>query len=142
MAPKPAAETTHRASPRRSARTRSLGDEAGHARLGALIEARAARRPGAVGPGAAGTPPGGGAGRSYFTVDPVADFRRRHPGVGIRLVGQTSAEVVELIHDGELEAGAVALPIDDRGLEVFPVLHDELVYVSADRARLEGPVTI
>jgi DNA-binding transcriptional LysR family regulator len=83
-----------------------------------------------------------GGARYYFTVDLVADFRRRHPGVGIRLVGQNSAEVVALIHQGDLEAGAVALPIDDRGLEVFPVLHDELVYVSADRTRLRGPVTI
>ena len=78
----------------------------------------------------------------YLTAAFVADFRRRHPGVGVRLVGQNSAEVVELIHAGELEAGAVALPIDDRGLEVRPVLNDELVYVSANRARLRGPVTI
>src|SRR5689334_18042229 len=78
----------------------------------------------------------------YLTADFVADFRRRYPGVGVRLVGQNSAEVVELIHAGELEAGAVALPIDDRGLEVRPVLNDELVYASANRARLREPVTI
>src|SRR3954452_4384327 len=58
--------------------------------------------------------------RYYLTADFVADFRRRHPGVGVRLLGQNSAEVVALIHAGELEAGAVALPVDDRGLEVRP----------------------
>src|SRR3954471_22998312 len=83
-----------------------------------------------------------GGSRYYLGADFVADFRRRHPGVGVRLVGQNSAEVVELIHAGDLEAGAVALPIDDRGLEVRPVLHDELVYVSASRARLRGKMTI
>src|SRR5690349_12774345 len=83
-----------------------------------------------------------GGARYYLTADFVADFRRRHPGVGVRLLGQNSAEVVELIHSGDLEAGAVALPIDDRGLEIRPVLHDELVYVSANRARLRGPMTI
>jgi DNA-binding transcriptional LysR family regulator len=83
-----------------------------------------------------------GGARYYLTADFVADFRRRYPGVGVRLVGQNSAEVVERIHEGELEAGAVALPIDDRGLEVRPILHDELVYVSAIRARLRGSMTI
>src|SRR3954468_2885910 len=83
-----------------------------------------------------------GGARHYLTADFVADFRRRHPGVGVRLIGQNSAEVVDRIHAGELEAGAVALPIDDRGLEVRPILHDELVYVSANRARLRGKMTV
>ena len=83
-----------------------------------------------------------GGARYYLTADFVADFRRRYPGVGVRLLGQNSAEVVELINAGDLEAGAVALPIDDRGLEVRPVLHDEIVYVSANRARLRGKMTI
>src|SRR3954452_12709622 len=83
-----------------------------------------------------------GTSRYYFGVDLVADFRRRHPGVRIRLVGQNSSEVVESVHAGRLEAGAVALPIDDRGLEVHPVLRDELVYVSADRARLRAAMTM
>ena len=83
-----------------------------------------------------------GGARYYLTADFVADFRRRYPGVAVRLIGQNSAEVVERIHAGDLEAGAVALPIDDRGLEVRPILHDELVYVSANRARLRGAMTI
>jgi DNA-binding transcriptional LysR family regulator len=83
-----------------------------------------------------------GGARYYFAVDLVADFERRYPNVRIRLVGQNSAEVVGLIHSGELEAGAVALPIDDTGLEVRPILRDELVYVSAEPARLKEPMTI
>src|SRR3954471_21724738 len=83
-----------------------------------------------------------GGARYYLTADFVAEFRRQHPGVGVRLIGQNSAEVVDRIHAGELEAGAVALPIDDRGLEVRPILHDELVYISSNRARLRGTMTI
>ncbi|HVW16870.1 MAG TPA: LysR substrate-binding domain-containing protein [Solirubrobacteraceae bacterium] len=75
-------------------------------------------------------------------ADLVEDFRRAHPAVRVRLVGQNSAEVVEAVSGGELEAGLVSLPIDDAGLEVRPVLHDEIVVVSADRARLRGPMTI
>jgi len=75
-----------------------------------------------------------GTSRYYIGVDLVAAFRKRHPGVRVRLVGQNSADVVEAVRAGELEAGAVALPVDDRGLEVRPVLRDEVVYTSTDAA--------
>src|SRR4051794_16897238 len=83
-----------------------------------------------------------GTARYYMGVGLVADFRRRHPDVRVRVVGQNSAQVAEAVHGGELEAGAVALPIDDRGLEVTPVLHDELVYVSTARGRLRSAMTM
>ena len=83
-----------------------------------------------------------GTSRYYFGVDLVAAFRTRYPDVRVRLVGQNSTEVVSAVHAGELEAGAVALPIDDRGLEVHPVLRDELVFASVDRERLARPVTM
>src|SRR3954452_2111338 len=57
-----------------------------------------------------------GTSRYYFGADFVAAFRRRHPGVRVRVVGQNSAQTAEAVQAGELEAGAVALPIDDRGL--------------------------
>src|SRR3954449_7974784 len=161
-----AAETLHMAQPSLSEQVRKLEAELGvdlFARVGRglkLTEAGRALRPHAErvlaeveaarasvveirelrgGTAALGT--FGGA-RYYFAVDLVDDFHRRHPSVRIRLVGQNSAEVVELINAGELEAGVVALPIDDRGLEVRPVLRDELVYVSADPAHVREPMTI
>jgi DNA-binding transcriptional LysR family regulator len=83
-----------------------------------------------------------GTARYYPGTDIVADFRRRYPDVRVRLVGQNSSEVADAIRDGELEAGMVALPIDDRGLEVRPIMRDELVYASADAARLRRTMTI
>ena len=77
-----------------------------------------------------------------FTADLVESFRLRHPDVRVRLVGQNSIEVAEAVRDGRIEAGLVVLPIDDRSLDVRPVLRDELVYLSADPARTEQPVTI
>ena len=50
----------------------------------------------------------------------VADFRSRHPGVRLRLVGQNSSEVAENVRRGRLEAGLVVLPVDDEGLEIRP----------------------
>ena len=83
-----------------------------------------------------------GTARYYPGVDLVAEFRRRHPTVRVRVVGQNSSEVVEAVRAGELEAGMIALPIDDRGLDVQPIMRDEIVYVSTERSRLQVPVTI
>jgi DNA-binding transcriptional LysR family regulator len=83
-----------------------------------------------------------GTARYYPGVDIIAEFRRRHPNVRVRVVGQNSSEVVDAVHRGELEAGMIALPIDDRGLDVQPIMRDELVYASATRARLRDAATI
>lgn len=83
-----------------------------------------------------------GTARHYPVAAIVADFRERHPNVRVRLVGQNSSEVVSMIRSGELEAGMVALPIDDRDLEVRPVIDDEVVYVSAHPAHVRGAATI
>jgi DNA-binding transcriptional LysR family regulator len=83
-----------------------------------------------------------GTARYYPGTDIVAAFRRRHPEVRVRLVGQNSSEVVEAVRAGELEAGMIALPIDDRGLDVRPIMRDEIVYVSAEPARVRRPVTV
>src|SRR3954471_5340463 len=73
-----------------------------------------------------------GTARTYLGADLVQDFRRRHPDVRVRLVGQNSSESVAAVHEGALEAVIVALPIDDRGLEVRPALRDEILYVSCE----------
>jgi DNA-binding transcriptional LysR family regulator len=83
-----------------------------------------------------------GTARSYLGGDLVEDFRRSHPDVRVRIVGQNSSETVEAIQAGELEAGLVVLPIDDRGLSIRPAMRDELLYVSADPARLQRAMTV
>ncbi|HEU4975226.1 MAG TPA: LysR family transcriptional regulator [Baekduia sp.] len=83
-----------------------------------------------------------GTARYYPGIQIVAAFRRRHPKVRIRLVGQNSSEVADAVRDGDLEAGLVALPVDQAGLEVRPIMQDEIVYASADPARVRRPITI
>jgi DNA-binding transcriptional LysR family regulator len=83
-----------------------------------------------------------GTARSYLGTDLVEDFRRSHPAVRVRIVGQNSSETVEAIQAGELEAGLVVLPIDDRGLTVRPAMRDEILYVSADPERVRRGMTI
>jgi len=79
---------------------------------------------------------------AYLGTDLVESFRRRHPGVRVRLVGQNSSETVAAVHAGTLEAAVVALPIDDRGLDVRPTLRDEVLYVSADPERVRKAMTV
>ena len=83
-----------------------------------------------------------GSAHHYLLAGLLQDFRTRHPNVRVRAIGQNSAEVADAVRDGQLEAGLVALPIDDRGLDVRPAMHEEVLYVSADPERLLEPMTI
>jgi DNA-binding transcriptional LysR family regulator len=83
-----------------------------------------------------------GSARWYPGTQIVAAFRKRHPKVRVRLIGQNSSEVAAAVRAGDLEAGLIALPIDDTGLEVRPIVQDEIVYISAEPARVARPVTI
>src|SRR5919106_1049454 len=56
--------------------------------------------------------------------------------------GLALTEVADAIREGALEAGLIALPIDDRGLEVRPSIREEIHYVSADPERVRRPRTI
>jgi DNA-binding transcriptional LysR family regulator len=73
-------------------------------------------------------------------ADLVANFRALHPLVRVRLLGLNSVQVADGVRDGDLEAGLVALPVDDRGLDVSPVEWTaEAVYLS--RRPVRRPVS-
>jgi len=79
----------------------------------------------------------------FLHADLVADFRALHPLVRIRLVGLNSVSVADGVRDGGLEAGLVALPVDDRGLHVSDVQWvAEAVYLSRDRRKVAEPLSI
>jgi DNA-binding transcriptional LysR family regulator len=83
-----------------------------------------------------------GSAHHYLLGGLVQDFRRRHPDVRVRVVGQNSVEVADAVRDGTLEAGLIALPVDDRGLEVRPSVREENHYVSATPQHVARPRTI
>jgi DNA-binding transcriptional LysR family regulator len=72
----------------------------------------------------------------------VSAFLARHPRVTVRLVGRNSSWTADRVRRGELEAAVVVLPIDDRGLDVRPLVRDEVLYVSAVPERTRSPVTM
>ncbi|WP_442819323.1 LysR family transcriptional regulator substrate-binding protein [Streptomyces sp. NBC_01236] len=47
-------------------------------------------------------------------ADLVANFRALHPQVRVRLAGMNSVQVADGVRNGDLDAGLVALPVDDR----------------------------
>ena len=83
-----------------------------------------------------------GSAHHYLLAGLLQDFRSRYPNVRVRAIGQNSAEVADAVRDGHLEAGLVALPIDDRGLDVQPAMREEILYISADPERVREPMTI
>ena len=83
-----------------------------------------------------------GSAHHYLLGGLIQDFRRRYPDVRVRVVGQNSAEVADAVREGVLEAGLVALPVDDGGLEVRPSIREENHYVSASPQRTARPKTI
>ncbi|HZI96419.1 MAG TPA: LysR family transcriptional regulator [Actinomycetales bacterium] len=82
-----------------------------------------------------------GTARLYLGADLVADLLEQYPGVRVELVGQNSAEVLDDLRRGRLDAAMIALPVADESMAVTPVAREELVYISADPGRLENPVT-
>jgi DNA-binding transcriptional LysR family regulator len=83
-----------------------------------------------------------GSAHHYLLSGLVQDFRQRHPNVRVRVLGQNSAEVADAVRDGTLEAGLVALPVDDRGLDVRPAMREEQLFISANERHTRAPVTI
>lgn len=83
-----------------------------------------------------------GAAHLYIAGDLVARVLEEHPLLRISLIGQNSRDVISDILGGRLEAGLVALPVEEDGqLAVVPVARDDLVYLSANRERTLRPVT-
>lgn len=81
--------------------------------------------------------------RHLFHADLVEAFRLRHPSVSVQLIGTNSVRVAEEVREGRLETAIVALPVDDRGLDVEPIeWSPETVFVSADPERTAHPIDI
>jgi DNA-binding transcriptional LysR family regulator len=82
-----------------------------------------------------------GSARLYVSAGLVTDVLERYPGVRVEIIGLNSAEVLEDLRRGRIEAALIAAPPTSEGLTVVPVARDEMVYVSLDPARTASPVT-
>jgi len=78
----------------------------------------------------------------YVLTGVIAEFRSRHPDVRVRMVGQNSSEVADALRAGDLEAAVIALPVDDTGLDVRPIMDVEILFATAVAERLPKKMTI
>ena len=78
----------------------------------------------------------------YDLAELIRAFLADHPGSRLRIVGRNSSSTADAVRSGSLDAAIVALPVDDRGLDVRPLFAGEVFYVSANPGRTRRPVTI
>lgn len=76
----------------------------------------------------------------YLLPDLAQAFHDHYPDVQVRLIGQNSVEVAAAVGAGVMEAGIVVLPVDTEGLDVRPLLRDEVVMVTRDPSRYGSSV--
>ncbi|OON41668.1 LysR family transcriptional regulator [Izhakiella australiensis] len=80
-----------------------------------------------------------GSAHHYFLPDLIEECRYLHPELRLRIAGTNSSEVAQAVIDGEIEAGLVMLPVNDKNLLVSePVWSAQVGYISADPQRLIG----
>ncbi len=78
----------------------------------------------------------------YLLTEVIERFRKRHPDVRVRVVGQNSSEVADDLRAGTLEAAVIALPVDDAGLDVRPLMAVEIFFATASEERLPERMTV
>jgi DNA-binding transcriptional LysR family regulator len=75
---------------------------------------------------------------TYLLPGLIGSFKERYPEIQITLRISDSAEVVERIIDGSLEAGLIGAPWDDRRIVLEEVFSDELVLAVYSEHRWAG----
>ena len=66
----------------------------------------------------------------YLLPGLLKGFREAHPGVGVTLMTGDSSEIVEYVHNGDVDVGAVGTRPRTRGLQVAEIGGDELVLIA------------
>ena len=74
---------------------------------------------------------GGATAVSFVLPQAIAQFQNQHPDVHFHVKEASSREVAQDVADGRLELGIVTQPVRTAGLEIEPVLDDEIVLVAA-----------
>ena len=81
--------------------------------------------------------------RSLIHSKLISEFRHLYPEVRLRIISDNSVKIANEVRDGKIEAGVVALPVDDNGLESVPFTWSpQVYYFSADPERAARPKDI
>ncbi len=67
----------------------------------------------------------------YILPFAIGQFRQRYPGVEVALSIYNTQQIVEKIHNRELDLGMAGAPVSSDGLASFPYVFDEIVIIAA-----------
>lgn len=82
-------------------------------------------------------------GAHIFHTELITRFRTMHPTVAVNLVATNSVRIANEVREGRLETAVVALPVDDRGLQVDRMdWAPETIFLSHDAARTQQPIGV
>ncbi|MEL7499499.1 MAG: hydrogen peroxide-inducible genes activator [Planctomycetota bacterium] len=73
----------------------------------------------------------------YLLPKVLRKFGRRHPDIKIQVQEDTTENIVRLCRDGDIDLAIVALPINEKYLEVESLFEDELILVIPKGHELE-----
>src|SRR3990172_9413353 len=65
----------------------------------------------------------------YVLPQIFAEFKRKHPQVGISIYRSFSHKILQKMAESEVDVGIVTLPVSQNNLKVVPIFEDELYVV-------------
>ena len=78
----------------------------------------------------------------YILPRLLKSYRKRYPGVDIRITTGSSEKILERVRAHEVDLGLLTLPINARDLEILPVMKEEMVVVTSPGHPLAREKTI
>ncbi|HEY3227734.1 MAG TPA: LysR family transcriptional regulator substrate-binding protein, partial [Roseiflexaceae bacterium] len=72
----------------------------------------------------------------YVLPQAFAEFKRKHPQVGISVYRSFSHEILQKMAESQVDLGIVTLPVPQNNLKVLPIFEDELQVVVPAAHRL------
>lgn len=72
----------------------------------------------------------GDATTKHFLLPYINRFHKQHPALSINVTNRTTPDLLEMVRNGAVDLAFVNLPVDPKGLEVFPCLEIEDLFVA------------
>ena len=63
----------------------------------------------------------------YFLPHVIPGIRKQYPELRLQLIEEKTEEIIRMLDQGRLDAGILALPVDDRGLEIVTLFKEHFV---------------
>ena len=63
----------------------------------------------------------------YQLGKPLRELRKQHPRAEIRVIVNSTEEIVQGIHDRRFDLGLITLPVPEEGLQIVPLFEEELL---------------